>query len=99
MPTARAITNAPRCFFKCFQESDYCYLPKKWVHSWSGHSKGVNAIRFFPKVGHLLLSAGMDGKVGGRNYCVVFFGSTGKLRLCSRSATCAASRGRSACMQ
>lgn len=40
-----------------------CFIPKKQIHVWEGHHKGVAAIRWFPKTAHLLLSCSMDGKV------------------------------------
>ena len=44
-------------------EEHECFIPKKWVHTWSGHTKGVAAIRWLPRTAHMLLSAGMDSKV------------------------------------
>ena len=56
----RSWTHAPS---DVKNEEHECFIPKRWIHTWSGHTKGVAAIRWFPGNGHLLLSAGMDTKV------------------------------------
>ncbi|CAD6581516.1 MAG: hypothetical protein CYPHOPRED_001598 [Cyphobasidiales sp. Tagirdzhanova-0007] len=43
--------------------SQECYLPKTCIHTWSGHTKGVTAVRLFPESGHLMLSSSMDTRV------------------------------------
>jgi len=40
-----------------------CYIPKKNIHTWYGHKKGVSKIEFFPKYGHIMLSASMDSTI------------------------------------
>lgn len=46
-----------------------CFIPKNLIHTYQGHTKGVAAIRWFPQTAHLILSAGMDGRV---KVCVQF---------------------------
>ncbi|CAM9646862.1 unnamed protein product [Choristocarpus tenellus] len=63
-----------------------CFTPKKCIHRWTGHTKGVQAISFFPGYGHLLLSASMDGTVkmwdvnGGRGQRRTYHGHTAAVR-------------------
>ena len=40
-----------------------CFIPKKLLHTYTGHSKSLTAIKWFPRSAHLFLSAGMDGKI------------------------------------
>ncbi|XP_055381264.1 pre-mRNA-processing factor 17 [Condylostylus longicornis] len=40
-----------------------CFLPKAHIHTWTGHTKGVSTIKWFPKTAHLLLSGSMDCRV------------------------------------
>eukprot|EP00494_Astrolonche_serrata_P024106 UN24364 len=39
------------------------YIPKKLIHTFSGHTHGVNAIQFIPKTGHILVSCSMDSTI------------------------------------
>lgn len=40
-----------------------CFLPKTHIHTWEGHTKGISAIRWFPRSAHLILSCSMDCRV------------------------------------
>ncbi|KAL4400015.1 catalytic step 2 spliceosome protein [Malassezia pachydermatis] len=39
------------------------FLPEMCIHTFTGHNKGITALRLFPQSGHLMLSASMDTKI------------------------------------
>ncbi len=40
-----------------------CYIPKKILHTYTGHNKGIQKMELFPISGHLFLTCSMDCKV------------------------------------
>lgn len=40
-----------------------CFLPKKVVYRYKGHSNGTTSLKMLPETGHLFLSGGNDNKV------------------------------------
>ncbi|KAG2381627.1 hypothetical protein C9374_006011 [Naegleria lovaniensis] len=69
-------------------------LPKKLIHTYTGHmpDKMVTSIEFFPRYGHLLLSASMDATIkiwdvlGHRNCVMTYVGHTKAVRAISFSS-------------
>jgi len=62
-----------------------CYVPKKCTARFLGHNKGVHRIRLSPRTGHLLLSAGLDGKckvwsVTTKKVCRTYIGHSAAVR-------------------
>jgi pre-mRNA-processing factor 17 len=62
------------------------HVPRKCLHRFTGHTKGVQALAFFPQYGHLLLSGGLDTtvriwKTGGTRACQrIYKGHTAAVR-------------------
>lgn len=56
--------------------NEHCYAPKNLVKVINAHSMGVQAVRFIPKTGHLLLSAGLDSQIkiwNSYNECIYIY--------------------------
>lgn len=59
----KSYMDVPNDFVHMEEGQLTCYAPRRVTHTWSGHTKGVNVIRFLPNTGHLLLSGSQDARV------------------------------------
>eukprot|EP00092_Neocalanus_flemingeri_P017140 GFUD01018537.1.p1 GENE.GFUD01018537.1~~GFUD01018537.1.p1 ORF type:complete len:577 (-),score=167.48 GFUD01018537.1:105-1835(-) len=62
----RSFTHIPQDLgvnLKSTEPPHKCFIPKRQIHSWSGHKKGVSVIRWFPTSAHLIMSGSMDSTV------------------------------------
>jgi len=59
----RTYMHAPQDIGKMGQAPAKCFIPKKEIHTWTGHTKGVSKTQFLPNTAHLMLSCGLDSKI------------------------------------
>ncbi|VDM98434.1 unnamed protein product [Thelazia callipaeda] len=62
----RSFMHAPQYIGVNLREDhvpERCFIPKKHIHTYRGHNKGINCLRWFPRSAHLFLSASMDSKI------------------------------------
>jgi pre-mRNA-processing factor 17 len=50
-------------YLKVSETPSQNFLPKKLIHTFTGHTKSVSSVEFFPKYGHLILSCSSDETV------------------------------------
>ena len=53
----------PKMSGKFSTDTINCQMPRRLIHTWKGHTGGVQCMKFFPKSGHLLLSCSLDSRI------------------------------------
>ena len=54
-------------------EVEQAFLPKRWIHTWSGHTKGVNAIRYLYLYTYLWCPYPHDSCYRLRSLCCIIY--------------------------